>query len=92
MCDPMSMGMMGGSLLGGLLASRQQAASIPAPAPVDAPPASQAAQTPDTATVQAEMKGAGQAGGSSGPGQTFLTPTGGIDPNSLLLDKKKLLL
>lgn len=89
MCEATTMGMIGGSLLGGLLASRQQVPNIPAPAaPEEAP---QAAKTPDTQTVLESMKGMGQAGGAGGVAQTFLSGAGGVSKDKLNLDRKTLL-
>lgn len=90
MCEPMTMGLIGGSLLGGLAAGKQQVPTIPTPAPVAAPPESQAAKTPDTQQMLEESKGTGQAGGAAGMAQTFLTPVGGIDSKLLKLDRKTL--
>lgn len=70
------------------LAKPGKGASIVSPA---APPAPQAAKAPDADTVAKGMAGAGQAGGSPGVAQTFLTGPGGIDPSLLNLGKNTLL-
>ena len=85
MCEPLTMGLIGGALLG----SMQKTPSIPAPPAPEAPP--QASKTPDTQEVLSTMKGTGQAGGSPGVAQTFLSGNGGVDQNSLVLNKKTLL-
>jgi len=64
---------------------------IPAPATPAAVPQSQAAKTPTADTVQGQMAGAGQAGGSPGVAQTMLTGPSGVDPASLNLGRNSLL-
>lgn len=58
---------------------------------VSTPPQSQAAQMPNTMAAQQKMAGMGQAGGSPGIAQTFLTGSGGISPNLLKLGSSTLL-
>lgn len=91
MCEPMTMGLIGGSLLSGVMSAKQQVPNIPTPAPVEAPPEQQAAKAPDTQQMLDEAKGTGQAGGAAGMAQTFLTPVGGVNPDDLKLNRKSLL-
>lgn len=51
----------------------------------------QADVAPNTAGAQSAMAGTGQAGGSPGVAQTFLTGASGVDPSTLDLGKKTLL-
>lgn len=76
-------------VIGGALANRQQAPQMPNLPPPPPPP--QPAQMPNVQGLVAGMGGAGQAGGAKGPGQTFLTGSSGVDPNSLTLNKPTLL-
>ena len=86
MCDMVSaLAAVGGMMF----ASTQQSPNIPAPVKPDALP--QASQVPDAQGVRAGQSGAGQAGGAPGIAQTFLTGTGGVDPDSLKLGKTSLL-
>lgn len=57
----------------------------------EAPPQPQAAKMPDASAIARGQAGAGQAGGSPGVAQTFLTGPGGIDPSLLQLGKTSLL-
>ena len=54
-------------------------------------PPPQASKAPTASTVINGQVGAGQAGGSPGVAQTFLTGPGGIDPSLLKLGKTTLL-
>ena len=65
--------------------------SIPSPASPTAVPKSQAEQTPDANSVRQNQSGAAQGGGSPGVAGTFLTGSGGVDPNALKLGKSTLL-
>lgn len=56
-----------------------------------APSAPQSSKAPDAGSVRAAQSGAGQAGGSPGVAQTFLTGPGGIDPALLNLGRSTLL-
>lgn len=78
----------GGVVLGSVMNKQP---SIPAPQAPSAPPTPQAAQTPQAGDVLKGMTGTGQAGGAPGVAQTFLTGAGGVDPNSLQLNKTTLL-
>lgn len=70
--------------LGGMLMSRgQRPPQINMPAPPEPPPPPQAARTPDTASALSQVAGMGQAGGSPGPAQNFLTGPGGVAPGRL---------
>lgn len=89
MCEPMTMGLIGGSLLSAIVGSRQQTPTIPAPQAPEPPP--QASVTPDTREVLETMKGTGQSGGSPGISTTFLTGAGGVSKDKLTLDRKTLL-
>lgn len=51
----------------------------------------QASKAPTVQGVQAGQAGAGQAGGSPGVAQTFLTGASGVDPSTLNLGKNTLL-
>ena len=51
----------------------------------------QASQVPDANTAVKGQAGPGQAGGSPGVAQTFLTGPGGVDPSLLNLGKSTLL-
>lgn len=55
------------------------------------PPKEQGEKAPDAGAVRAQQTGTGQAGGSPGVAQTFLTGSGGIDPSLLQLGKSTLL-
>ncbi len=55
------------------------------------PPPPQPEKMPNIQGLVAGMGGTGQAGGAKGPGQTFLTGSSGVDPNSLTLNKPTLL-
>lgn len=55
------------------------------------PAAPQASQVPDANTTLSKESGTGQAGGSPGVAQTFLTGSGGIDPSLLNLGRSSLL-
>lgn len=88
MCEPMTMGLIGGSLLGGIMAQQQKVPSMPTPT-IEAPP--QPTRTPDTQTALNQMKGAGQAGGAAGRDSTFTSGPGGVSTDLLKVDKKTLL-
>lgn len=81
--------LLGGALVGVALASRQKAMSMPQVATPDALP--QASKAPDASSVLTSLLGTGQAGGSPGIAQTFLTGSGGVDSKSLTTTKKQLL-
>lgn len=51
----------------------------------------QASKAPGAQAVQADQAGTGQAGGSPGVAQTFLTGAAGVDPSTLNLGKNTLL-
>jgi hypothetical protein len=51
----------------------------------------QASKAPGVQAVQADQLGTGQAGGSPGVAQTFLTGASGVDPSLLNLGKNTLL-
>lgn len=51
----------------------------------------QASKAPTVQAVQGGQAGAGQAGGSPGVAQTFLTGASGVDPSLLTLGKNTLL-
>lgn len=74
------------ALAGGAVAA---VASKPKKPNIPAPP--QASQVPDANTVVKGQTGQGQAAGSPGVAQTFLTGPGGIDPSLLNLGKATLL-
>ena len=76
----------GGMAASSLAAGQQKAPTIAAPTP---PP--QAGKAPDVATTLQGMAGAGQAGGSPGVAQTFLTGSQGVDPSLLNLGNNTLL-
>lgn len=61
------------------------------PVAPQAPPDPQAAKAPDAASVAAGQAATGQAGGSPGVAQTFLTGANGVDVNTLNLKKNTLL-
>lgn len=75
--SPGMMGMLGGAAAGLALASRQPKIQMPAVATPDASP--QPSQAPDSTAVVDAMKGTGQAGGSPGIAQTFLTGGNGVN-------------
>ena len=58
---------------------------------VQLPATPQASKVPDAGTDITKNAGVGQAGGSPGVAQTFLTGPGGIDPSLLNLGKSTLL-
>ncbi len=72
-----------------LLGSQQQAPQMPNLPPPPPPP--QPEKMPSIQGMMGGLNGTGQAGGAKGPGQTFLTGSTGVDPNSLKLDKPTLL-
>jgi len=82
-------------ILGGPLSPTQlllkQASSVKTPAQPVIPPPPQASKVPDASTIQQQLAGTGQAGGTPGVAQTFLTGPGGIDPSLLKLGKNTLL-
>ena len=80
------MAMAAGTTVSAIAASQQKAPNIAAPTP---PP--QAGKAPDVANTMQGMTGAGQAGGSPGVAQTFLTGSQGVDPSLLNLGKNTLL-
>jgi hypothetical protein len=51
----------------------------------------QASKAPGVKSVQTSQAGSGQAGGSPGVAQTFLTGAAGVDPSTLNLGKNTLL-
>lgn len=94
----------GAMLLGGALAgsqvyqARQQAKAQDAALQAQKDAAAQAEATrpqaskaPSVQAVQADQAGTGQAGGSPGVAQTFLTGAAGVDPSLLNLGKNTLL-
>ena len=64
----------------------KQAAPIVTPAPV-----MQSSKSPDVSAIRTNLAGSGQAGGSPGVAQTFLTGAGGVDPSTLTLGRTLLL-
>ena len=62
----------------------------PPPPPPPAPPP-QAAKAPDADIIRSKNKKAMSGGMDAGPGTTFLTGAGGVDPNSLETSKNTLL-
>ena len=79
----------GTAVVGALLANQQQPPQMPNLAPPPPPP--QAEKMPAIQGIMGGLNGTGQAGGQKGPGQTFLTGSSGVDPNSLKLNKPTLL-
>lgn len=70
-------------------ASQNKAPEVAAAQATAAP---QAATTPTAQSVQSNMANAnGSSGGTPGVGATMLTGTGGVDPNTLNLQKNTLL-
>lgn len=65
--------------------------NIPAPAAPAKPPESQAAKTPDASEVLKGQAGTGQAGGSPGIAQTFLTGSGGVKDTDVKTTRSMLL-
>lgn len=72
-----------------LLYKQAQSQKTPALQEPTAPP--QASKAPDALTTAQALAGAGQANGTPGVAQTFLTGPGGIDPSLLKLSKTTLL-
>ena len=81
---------LGSTLAGGMVKQPAQQADLPTPQAPTAPPASQAAQQPDSQVVRQNVAGTGQGGGSPGIASTLLTK-GGVDPSMLTLGKNTLL-
>ena len=82
----------GGAIaVGYVISQASQPKAIPTPPAPIAPPQSQAAQLPDANNNVKALGGTGQAGGAPGVAQTFLTGSGGVDPNTLSLGKTSLL-
>lgn len=78
-----------GLAVGAYMASQQKPPQMPNLPPPPPPP--QAEKMPGIQGVMGGLNGTGQAGGAKGLGQTFLTGSGGVDPNSLTLNKPTLL-
>ncbi|RMD00053.1 hypothetical protein EAY64_05505 [Aquitalea palustris] len=74
-------------------ASQSKAPTITAPSAAEAVPASQAASTPTAESVQSGINTSANGGAGSAPSaaSTMLTGAGGVDPNSLNLQKNTLL-
>lgn len=89
----MSFAIAGAVLVGaGAAAVVEQATKTPKiPAPPAPTPLPQASKAPDANSTLKAMGGTGQAGGSPGVAQTFLSGPGGVDQNSLLLGRATLL-
>lgn len=88
--DPMSavVSALAGQALGGLF-GKKSGTPQPATPAVSAPPASQAAQTPDESAVRASSsRGASEMGSA---GSTLLTGGQGVSPTLLALGKNTLL-
>jgi hypothetical protein len=83
-------GLLGGLLLGQMTSKPGKSPQMQAAAPPPLP-AAQTAKTPDASAVAQGLAGTGQAGGTPGVAQTFLTGPGGIDPSLLQLGKTTLL-
>ena len=56
-----------------------------------ATPMPQMSKAPDLSAIKASNAGPGQAGGSPGVAQTFLTGASGVDPSTLTLGRTLLL-
>ncbi|MEX8508455.1 MAG: hypothetical protein AB3X46_09120 [Leptothrix ochracea] len=79
------------SASGPMSATEQNAAAAAAAAQARALLPPQAAKVPTYASFASGMAGQGQAGGSKGSANTFLTGSSGIDPGLLRLGKTTLL-
>lgn len=77
------------AIVGAAAGNMQQSPQMPNVPKLPPPP--QPAKMPNMASLYAGMQGTGQAGGKAGPGQTFLTGPGGVDPNAMQLGKPTLL-
>lgn len=85
----MGLSALAGVAVGAIVGSQQQAPQMPNLPPPPPPP--QPEKMPNVQGLVAGMGGNGQAGGAKGPGQTFLSGSSGVDPNSLMLNKPTLL-
>ncbi len=84
----MAWGYVAAAVVGAIIANQEQPAQPPQ---VQMPPPPQQAKAPEVQGIVDGLRGTGQAGGGSGPGQTFLTGSSGVDPNQLKLGKPTLL-
>lgn len=78
-------------IAGAALGAATKSPKIGKPKTPPAPPLSQEAKAPSGADARTGVIGTGQAGGSSGVGQTLLTGSTGINAGRLKLGKSALL-